>query len=268
MARANRHHIPGQVWHITHRCHKKEFLLKFAKDRRCWRSWLFEAKKRFGLRILNYVATSNHIHMLVIDSEPEVIPKSLQLIAGRTAQEFNQRKERKGAFWEDRYHATAVERNEHLIRCLVYIDLNMVRAGVVNHPSEWDMNGFNEIHNPPERKGIIDVAGLRSYCGIPDSEQFSKQYRQWVQDAIDNGSKQRDSCWSESIAVGSVGYVDEIRTRLGLNREGRIIEEQEFGRCVLREKAEPYIALFGPKNVHLSPENSYYWDNTSVYSVG
>lgn len=33
MAIANRHHIPGQVWHITHRCHKKEFLLKFAKDR-------------------------------------------------------------------------------------------------------------------------------------------------------------------------------------------------------------------------------------------
>ena len=131
MARANRHHIPGQVWHITHRCHKKEFLLKFARDRRRWHSWLFEAKKRFGLRILNYVVTSNHIHLLVVDSAPDVIPKSLQLIAGRTAQEFNQRKEPKGAFWEDRYHATAVERDEHLIRCLVYIDLNMVRAGVV-----------------------------------------------------------------------------------------------------------------------------------------
>jgi REP element-mobilizing transposase RayT len=68
MARANRHHIPGQVWHITHRCHKKEFLLKFARDRRRWYSWLFEAKKRFGLIILNYVVTSNHIHLMVVDS--------------------------------------------------------------------------------------------------------------------------------------------------------------------------------------------------------
>jgi putative transposase len=33
MARANRHYIPGCIWHITHRCHKKEFLLKFAPDR-------------------------------------------------------------------------------------------------------------------------------------------------------------------------------------------------------------------------------------------
>ena len=61
MARANPHHIPGQVWHITHRCHKKEFLLKFARDRKRWLQWLFEAKKRFGLDILNYTVTSNHI---------------------------------------------------------------------------------------------------------------------------------------------------------------------------------------------------------------
>ena len=52
----------------------------------------------------------------------------MQLIAGRTGQEYNQRKARHGAFWEDRYHATAIEADEHLQRCVVYIDLNMVRA--------------------------------------------------------------------------------------------------------------------------------------------
>jgi len=51
MARANRHYIPGHAWHITHRCHKKEFLLKFAKDRQGWLDWLFEAKKRYGIVI-------------------------------------------------------------------------------------------------------------------------------------------------------------------------------------------------------------------------
>jgi hypothetical protein len=61
----------------------------------------------------------------------------MQLIAGRTAQEYNQRKNRQGAFREDRYHATAIEADEHLHRCLVYIDLNRVRAGAVNHPEKW-----------------------------------------------------------------------------------------------------------------------------------
>jgi putative transposase len=67
MARAKRHYLPGHVWYLTHRCHKKEFLLKFARDRRRWLQWLFEAKKRYGLCILNYMVTSNHIHLLVAD---------------------------------------------------------------------------------------------------------------------------------------------------------------------------------------------------------
>ena len=116
MARAKRHCIPGYIWHITHRCHKREFLLKFAKDRhRYWR--LYQAKKRYGLSILNYMVTSNHVHLLVIDAgRRDVIPKSMQLVAGRTGQEYNQRKNRKGAYREDRYHATTVESGEHLSR--------------------------------------------------------------------------------------------------------------------------------------------------------
>ncbi len=64
------------------------------------------------------------------------------------------RKNRKGAFWEDRYHATAIESERHLLRCLVYIDLNMVRTGVVSHPSEWPFGGYNEIQNP-RRKCVL-----------------------------------------------------------------------------------------------------------------
>jgi putative transposase len=90
--------------------------------------------------------TSNHIHLLAFDNGNQAIAKSMQLIAGRTAQEYNNRKQRKGAFCEDRYHATAVESGEHLARCLVYIDVNMVRAGAVDHPARWKHSGYHEIH--------------------------------------------------------------------------------------------------------------------------
>ncbi len=158
MARAKRHYIPGQVWHITHRCHKREFYLKLVSDRRRWVQWLFEARKRYGLEIPNYTVTSNHIHLLVADDDDrDVIPNSIKLVAGRTGQEFNIRKKRKGAFWEDRYHATSIENGEHLLKCLVYIDLNMVRAGVVKHPSEWPFGGYNEIQEPKRKKCIDSV---------------------------------------------------------------------------------------------------------------
>ena len=92
MPRANRHRIAGQVWHITERCHRKQFLLKFARDRRVWVGWLHEARRRFGLCVLDYQVTSNHVHLLVLDRGRDEIAASMQLIAGCTGQSFNQRR--------------------------------------------------------------------------------------------------------------------------------------------------------------------------------
>jgi putative transposase len=69
MARAHRHYVPGQIWHPTHRCHQRQFLLKFARDRQAWTAWLFEARKGFGLCVFEYMMTSNHINLLVYDRE-------------------------------------------------------------------------------------------------------------------------------------------------------------------------------------------------------
>ena len=89
---------------------------------------MLEAKKRYGLKILNFTVTSNHYHLLVFeDRDPEVIFRSIQLAACRVGREYNMRKGRRGAFWEDRYHGTAVNTPQYLQSCMVYIDLNMIR---------------------------------------------------------------------------------------------------------------------------------------------
>ena len=69
LPRANRHFLPGSIWHLTHRCHEREFLLKFARDREEYIGWMLEAKKRFDLTILNDMITSNHVHLLVEGGE-------------------------------------------------------------------------------------------------------------------------------------------------------------------------------------------------------
>ena len=70
------------------------------------------------------MVTLNHVHLLLVDDGEEgTIPQSIQLIAGRTGQEYNKRKKRRGAFWEDRYHATAVECDPHLAQCMLYVDM-------------------------------------------------------------------------------------------------------------------------------------------------
>lgn len=266
MPRAHRHFLPGHVWHITHRCHETAFLLKFAQDRRRYMRWLFEAKKRFGLCVLDYMVTSNHIHLLVKDTDEHVIANSIQLIAGRTAQEYNLRKGRQGAFWEDRYHATAVETDVHLHRCLVYIDLNMVRAGIVTHPAEWLHSGYREIQKSPERYTIIDLACLSGLCGYRDIAEFQDSHRAWVDAAVREHASARDDRWSEAIAIGSAAFVDRIKAQLKLRALHRE-PSGNGGTYTLREPAGSYSADFDHGNGTLRPNNTYFWEQTA-YTTG
>ena len=259
MARAKRYYIPGHVWHLTHRCHKKEFLLKFSRDRQRWLEWLFEAKKRYGIRVLNYMVTSNHIHLLVLDAAGRnVIPKTMHLIAGRTGQEFNQRKNRKGAFWEDRYHATAIESDRHLIQCIVYIDLNMVRAEAVRHPSEWKFSGFNEIQKPRRRYRIIDYKSLSDLLNFDDYDELKRSHREWVEALLEEKKNVRDRKWTQSIAVGSKKFIEKVRENLGFRARGRKVNDAGNASFQLREAT----SIYGDDsaNIDIGTENTFLWD--------
>jgi len=252
--------ISGCVWHITHRCHKQEFLLKFVHDRKRYLYWLFEAKKRYGLKILDFMVTSNHIHLLVLDSGEDVIPRSLQLIAGRTAQEHNQRKTRKGAFWEDRYHATAIQTGNHLHCCITYIDLNMVRTGKVTHPSQWPFSGYHEIQCPPSRYALIDRQALMNLCGFSDSEELSLAHQQWIDEGLGSlAAQKRQADWSESVAVGSACYLEDIKGKLRKLRNREVVNDREPR--ALHEPAATYNSIFDSKNAALSPNNTNIWSD-------
>ncbi len=163
----------------------------------------------------------------------------MQLVAGRTAQEFNQRKNRKGAFWEDRYHATAVETNHHLISCLTYMDLNMVRAGAVAHPSEWEFSGYSEIQQPRERYSIIDHSTLMKLLNIPSLEALRQRHSAWIQEALARTEQVREAKWTESVAVGSGDFVESVKKKLGVRGKGRRIT-QRGAEALLREPQGSY----------------------------
>jgi putative transposase len=241
---------------ITHRCHKREFLLKFAKDRHRWLQWLYQARRRYGLTILNYTVTSNHIHLIVHDdSSGQQIPQSIQLVAGRTGQEYNQRKKRKGACWEDRYHATVIEKGGHLLRCIVYIDMNMVRAGVVDHPRDWVHGGYVEIQIPRRKCILIDYEKLCHLAGYSDFQRFQKAHRKWVNAALSKAEPFRETQWTEAIAVGDESFIRFVKRQMQALAIGRRVRPTETG-CELREPSAPYNCDFDGKKIDIERKNT------------
>jgi putative transposase len=91
--------------------------------------------KRYRVPVYGYCITSNHVHLVVHVDDPERVGLLMHLAAGTFAQHLNGRKGVEGSVWEHPYQCTIIQDGQHLIRCLRYVDLNMVRAGVVAHPT-------------------------------------------------------------------------------------------------------------------------------------
>lgn len=240
MTRAHRVFLPGHIWHITHRCHARAFLLNVRQDRRCWLDWLLEARRRYGLCVLNYIVTCNHVHLLVRDRGEGEIAQAMQLVAGRTAQTYNDRKQRDGAFWKDRYHATAVASDGHLLRCMAYIDLNMVRAGAVEHPSQWRESGYCELQRLPQRYRIIDATELCRLLECATPAAVRRRVTGWTERTLIERPAARESAWTESLAVGSRPFLRQVKQGLGPRAAVRGLAEADGVSC-LREPAAAYL---------------------------
>ncbi len=151
----------------------------------------------------------------------------MQLIEGQTGQGYNRREKRRGAFWQDRYHSTAVDTDEHLVRCLVYVDLNMVRG------AEWSRTPSSGARPDTTRSNarriprrIVDRSALSELLGV-EEQRLAKVYREWVESRLAVGELRRERQWSEAIAVGRRSFVERVQEQLGKSGRYRKIEAIE-----------------------------------------
>jgi putative transposase len=103
-----------------------------------------------------------------------------------------------------------IDSGDYLWNCLRYIDLNMVRAGIVRHPSEWPWCSYRELVGQRKRFRLLDTDRLASLLNLPDRQSLIAIHQQRISDAIQSERLAREGIWTESIAVGSEDFVKEI----------------------------------------------------------
>ena len=242
MARANRvrgNGSDGGIFHITHRCHNRQFLLKLACDRDTYREKLREHLKKFDVRLLDYCVTSNHVHLLMDAEDRLEVSRFMQEVASEFARAYNRRKHRMNAYWGDNFHATLVESGRYLWECMCYVELNMNRCGVVTHPREWQWLGYHEIMGLRRRYRLIDLDRLCWRLGASSLEDIRKHLEASLSERIAGDQVKREPRWTESLAVGSAGFVEKIKPLILSRRETEMVETAE-NMWALREAETPY----------------------------
>lgn len=241
MPRTARILLPEHIYHLTHRCHNGSFFLRFDTVRIEYRRRLWQAVRRFRILMLNYCLTSNHTHLLLRVRRPACISIFMRHLEGEFASHYNRRKHRRGAFWSERYHATLIENGPHLWNCMRYIDLNMMRAGVVRHPRDWPWCGYQEIAGQRRRYRILDLEELLRLSELGKLSAFSEWYDAELDKALETASGRREPQWTESIAVGSEDFVRRIAA-FSKNRKRLEVKEWTDASWYVREPGACYAS--------------------------
>ena len=108
---------------------------------------------------------------------------------------------------------------------------------------------------------LIDYERLQGLFGVGSYEQLRLSHKGWIKEYLGNGPKIRQDEWTDSIAVGSRSFIENVKTLLGFRAMGREVKEGGGG-FQLREGPASYKALFRPEKRDIGPKNTYYWDTT------
>ena len=132
MPRLSRYFVSNQPLHVIQRGNNRQPIFARKTDFQFFLDLLHDAIDRHGLAVHAYALMSNHLHLLVTPERGDSVGKALQSIGRRYVQYFNRAQGRTGTLWEGRYKATLIDSERYLLTCYRYIELNPVRAGMVN----------------------------------------------------------------------------------------------------------------------------------------
>jgi len=110
-------------------------------------NWLKEFSKKYLVDVHAWVLMTNHVHILCTPYEDGAVSKMMQSIGRMYVRYFNYTYQRSGTLWEGRFKSSLIQSERYLLELHRYIELNPVRADMVDEPSEysWSSYGCNAL---------------------------------------------------------------------------------------------------------------------------
>lgn len=215
MARRARLLLPGTPLHLIQRGNNRSVCFADSEDCLTYLELLHDASRDCGVDVHAYVLMTNHVHLLATPRvDPQAISAMMKRIGQRYVQRFNRRYQRTGTLFEGRFRSCLVNEAHYLLGCHVYIELNPVRAGMVQHPAEYRWSSYSSnAQGAPDP--IITPHALTMALGKTHTER-QEAYRALFRHHLDSGLiDQIRQVTHSGLVLGTPRFQQQVAELLG-----------------------------------------------------
>ena len=232
MARLPRLTIPGYPHHIIQRGNNRQPIFSTDSDHELLLGLIDEHARKQHVAVHAYVLMSNHFHLLATPESEDGIPQMMQSVGRRYVRNYNLRYQRTGTLWEGRYKSTLIQAERYLLACMVYMDLNPVRAGMVADPADYPWSSHLHYIGRRNEKLITPHPLYWELGNTPFARD--EAYAAMVRAGIGEGERRAlTEATLRGWALGEPDYVADLQRRT----ERRVVKGQA-GRPI-RKRIEP-----------------------------
>jgi len=224
MARLPRLTITGYPHHVILRGNNRQEIFRDQADYERMLDLLFGHSRAFKVDIHAYVLMSNHLHLLLTPQEDLALSKMMQAVGRGYVQAFNKVHGRTGTLWEGRYRSTLIQTDLYLLACMAYIDLNPVRAHMVDLPERYDWSSHGHYVGQRVDRLITPHALYWALGNTPFAREVA--YAELVRAGI--SASQQGALTDATLsgwALGDSEFIQDLQTqtqrRLTMAKAGR-----------------------------------------------
>lgn len=216
MPRRPRIRFSGMTVHVIQRGNNHTPCFFSEGDYRIYLHWLRELSIKTDCTVHAYCLMGNHVHLLLTSGEPDSVSQLMKTLGQRYVQYINRTYERTGTLWEGRFRSSVVQDENYVLACYRYIDSNPVRAGMVQHPSDYRWSSFRV------NAGLEPSAWLVPHPALTvlgeDAEARHIAYRKLCDDDLEANMVQHISaCTNGGFALGDEPFIGNLASTLNLD---------------------------------------------------
>jgi putative transposase len=226
MPRKLRFIIPGMPVHIVQRGHNRSAVFFEDEDYLAYIGWLKQAASRYSCHVHAYVLMTNHIHILATPEDNKGITRMMQYIGRCYVPYINNKYGRSGSLWEGRYKASLVQEEAYLLRCMRYVELNPVRAGMVSGPGDYSWSSHHSnSYGGGGRDDFLDPHVIYQELAGDKVSRQAAYLALFESVESDEALKKINACWQTGVPLGDSRFKAEVETilgrKVGYSRRGR-----------------------------------------------